>query len=131
MTTEPGDDEVIRWPDAGSSTSPAQSEDVPPEATGAEQYFFRKHMQRRTPMVVIMVDGVKHRGWIEWYDRDVLKLHSFTEANLFLRKDEISYLYRHGDDSDDPVEVPTPPPLPSRRGRRRGGGRGRKRTGPA
>ena len=77
-------------------------------------------------MVVIMVDGVKHRGWIEWYDRDVIKLHSFTEANLFLRKDEISYLYRHGDDPGDPIPVPTPPPLPARRGRRRGGGRGRK-----
>lgn len=82
-------------------------------------------------MVVVMVDGKKHRGWIEWYDREVLKLHSFSEANLFLRKDEISYLYRHGDDPSDPHEVPTPPPLPSRRGRRRGGSRGRKKTRPA
>jgi hypothetical protein len=126
MTRQPGDEGVLGWPEAGSDQASGETAAAPPEATGAEQFFFRKHMQRRTAVVVMMVDGTRHRGWIEWYDRDVLKLHSFTEANLFLRKDEVAYLYRHADDPEDPFPVPTPPPLPPGR-RRRGGGKARKK----
>jgi hypothetical protein len=114
---EPVSDEVLPW------SGPADNDEaVPDDKTGAEEYFYRKHMQRRTPVVVVMTNGNRHHGWIEWYDRDVVKLHSLRDPNLFLRKDEVRYLYKLADDPDDATEVPTPPPLRrSRRGRRRGG----------
>lgn len=118
---------MLPWPG-----SDGQEEDIavtpPPESTGAEQFFYRKHMQRRTPMVMVMVGGEKHRGWIEWHDQDVLKLHSLTESNLFIRKDEIKYIYRNQDEEGGAPHVPTPPPVkPRRSSRRRGSGR---RQGP-
>ncbi|MCZ6650314.1 MAG: hypothetical protein O7F11_03160 [Acidobacteria bacterium] len=126
MQETPPEGRVLPWP-----TSGGQGEEgavTPPDGTGAEQFFYRKHMQRRTPMVMVMVGGEKHRGWIEWYDQDVLKLHNFTESNLFIRKDEIKYIYRNQDEEGGPPHVPTPPPVkPRRSSRRRGGGR---RQGP-
>jgi hypothetical protein len=79
--------------------------------TGAEEHYYKKHMMRRTPMVVITRDGARHRGWIEWYDRDVIKLHSLTHPNLFIPKAEIKYIYKHSEGPDGTEPVPTPPPL--------------------
>ena len=48
---------------------------VPPEQTNAEAYYYLKQMQSKTPIVVRLVDGEELRGWIEWYDKDVIKLN--------------------------------------------------------
>ena len=121
MQEKPPEGTVLPWPqNAAQETS---GDEVPPDGTGAEQFFYRKHMQRRTPMVMVMVSGEKHRGWIEWHDQEVLKLHSLTESNLFIRKDEIKYMYRNQDEPDGGPHVPTPPPVKARRSsRRRGAG---------
>ena len=94
--------------------APAGDEEEQPEVptkTGAEEHFYKKHMLRRTPIVVVMLDGKEFRGWIEWYDRDVIKLHSLTQANLFIPKAEIKYVYKHVDGPHASEPVPTPPPL--------------------
>lgn len=122
MQETPPDGRVLPWPHSGGQEEEGAGK--PPDSTGAEQFFYRKHMQRRTPMVLVTMGGEKHRGWIEWYDRDVLKLHSFTESNLFIRKDEIKYIYRNQDEEGKAPHVPTPPPVkPRRSSRHRGGAR--------
>jgi host factor-I protein len=96
---------------AGTPAGDASGRPEAPVKTGAEEQFYKKHMLRRTPMVVVMRDGQELRGWIEWYDRDVVKLHSLTRANLFIPKAEIKYVYKHADGPHASEPVPTPPPL--------------------
>ena len=98
--------ELLSWPQPGAR-------EAPPETTGAEANFYQQHMLQRTPMVVVTTTGRKFVGWVEWYDRDVIKLHSFTDANRFLAKAQIKYLYRHEEDPDFVTRIRTPPPLAS------------------
>ena len=67
---------------------------VPPEQTNAEAFYYLKQMQTRTPVVVRLVDGEELRGWIEWYDKDVLKLNRENAPNLVVSKHAIKYLYK-------------------------------------
>ncbi len=67
---------------------------VPPEQTHAENYYYRKQMEARTPMVVVLTDGEVVRGTIEWYDKNCIKLHRNGEPNLLIFKHAIKYLYK-------------------------------------
>ena len=67
---------------------------APPEQTNAEAYYYLKQMQSKTPIVVRLVDGEELRGWIEWYDKDVIKLNREHAPNLLIPKRSIKYLYK-------------------------------------
>jgi sRNA-binding regulator protein Hfq len=67
---------------------------VPPEQTNAEAYYYLKQMQSKTAIVVRLVDGEELRGWIEWYDKDVIKLNRDHAPNLLIPKRSIKYLYK-------------------------------------
>lgn len=67
---------------------------APPEQTNAESFYYLKQMQARTAIVVRLVDGEELRGWIEWYDKDALKLNRENAPNLLLQKSAIKYLYK-------------------------------------
>jgi sRNA-binding regulator protein Hfq len=84
---------------AGSS---AQRKRVPPEQTNAEAFYYKKQMDNRTPMVIVLQDGEELRGMIEWYDRSCLKLHRDAAPNLLILKHNIKYMYKEseGEDSD-------------------------------
>ena len=40
----------------------------------AELFYLQKQIQSQTPMVIVLEDGEKLQGQIEWYDRGVLKM---------------------------------------------------------
>jgi len=67
---------------------------APPEQTNAENYYFIKQMQAKTPMVVVLDDGAELRGWIEWYDRDCIKLNRNDGPNLMIYKRSIRYMFK-------------------------------------
>ena len=67
---------------------------VPPEQTNAESYYYLKQMASKTPMVVVLTDGEKINGWIEWYDKDVIKLNRDHAPNLLIPKRSIKYLFK-------------------------------------
>lgn len=71
----------------------------PPDLTGAEINYLVKNMESRTPMVVRLVDNEEVRGWIEYYDRKMIKLNRRQPPHLFIRKENIKYIYK--DDSDE------------------------------
>ena len=48
---------------------------APPEQTNAENFYYQKQMQSRTPMVIVLRDGEEVRGIIEWYDRNCIKVN--------------------------------------------------------
>ena len=66
----------------------------PPEVTHAENFYYLKQMNSRTPMVIIMNDGEEIRGCIEWYDRNCLKLNRDDAPNLVIQKHGIKYVFK-------------------------------------
>lgn len=67
---------------------------APPEQTNAESFYYLKQMQARTPIVVRLVDGEELRGWIEWYDKDCVKLNRHEGPNLMIYKRAIRYMFK-------------------------------------
>lgn len=67
---------------------------APPEATNAENFYYLKQMNSKTPMVIVMTDGEEVRGWIEWYDRSCLKVNREGAPNLLIQKHCIKYLFK-------------------------------------
>ena len=67
---------------------------APPEQTNAESYYFLKQMQNKTPMVVMLDDGNELHGWIEWYDKDCIKLNRHEGPNLLIYKRSIRYMFK-------------------------------------
>ena len=60
---------------------------APPEQTNAENFYYQKQMQARTPMVIVLRDGEEVHGFIEWYDRSCLKVNRDSgEPNLLIYK---------------------------------------------
>ena len=72
---------------------------APPEQTHAENFYFVKQMQARTPVAVVLTDGEVLHGTVEWYDRDCIKLTRFGSPNLLVYKHSIKYLFKDGDDA--------------------------------
>src|SRR5215469_4324676 len=72
---------------------------APPEVTHAENFYWVKQMQSRTPMIIVLDGGETLRGIVEWYDRDCIKLTRQGEPNLMIFKRVIKYVYKDGDES--------------------------------
>jgi sRNA-binding regulator protein Hfq len=77
---------------------------VPPEQTHAENYYYKKQMEGRTPMVIVLNDGETVFGSIEWYDKNCIKLHRNGEPNLLVFKHSIKYLYKQERFRKEPVK---------------------------
>ena len=71
-----------------------QKKAIPPDQTNAENFYYVKQMQSKTPMVFVLRDGEKLRGVIEWYDKSCLKVNRDGEPNLLLYKPNIKYMYK-------------------------------------
>jgi sRNA-binding regulator protein Hfq len=67
---------------------------APPETTHAENFYYTKQMNAKTPMVIILSDGEEIRGWIEWYDKSCLKVNRDGAPNLLIQKHWIKYLFK-------------------------------------
>jgi sRNA-binding regulator protein Hfq len=66
----------------------------PPEQTNAEEFYYLKQMAAKTPMVVMLVNGDELHGWLEWYDKDALKLNRNDGPNLLILKHSIRYMFK-------------------------------------
>ncbi|HEY1806227.1 MAG TPA: RNA chaperone Hfq [Terracidiphilus sp.] len=74
---------------------PAQSVDGASTNHHAELFYLQKQIQSQTPMVIVLEDGERVDGCIEWYDRYSLKVRGRTRTLIF--KSAIKYMYKHGD----------------------------------
>jgi host factor-I protein len=70
---------------------------TPPEQTSAENFYYLKQMQGRTPMVVVLDTGETIHGVIEWYDKNCIKVHRAKEPNLLIMKSCIRYMYKESE----------------------------------
>jgi host factor-I protein len=67
---------------------------VPPEQTNAENFYYIKQMQARTPIVVVLDKGETIRGVLEWYDKNCIKVHRHNAPNLLIMKWAVRYIYK-------------------------------------
>jgi host factor-I protein len=82
-----------------------QRKRVPPEQTNAESFYYKKQMESKTAMVIVLQDGEVLRGTIEWYDKTCIKLHRNGAPNLLVLKHNIKYMYKESDSNgDDPSD---------------------------
>jgi host factor-I protein len=72
---------------------------APPEQTNAENFYYQKQMQSKTPMVIVLRDGEEIHGAIEWYDKSCIKITRNSQANLLVYKPAIKYMYKEGENS--------------------------------
>ena len=71
-----------------------QKKAAPPDQTNAENFYYVKQMQSKTPMVIVLRDGETLHGVIEWYDRICLKINREEGPNLLVYKPNIKYMYK-------------------------------------
>ena len=71
----------------------------PPETTNAENFYYQKQMQGKTPMVIVLRDGEQIHGVIEWYDKHCLKVNRSSQPNIVVYKPAIKYMYKEGENS--------------------------------
>jgi host factor-I protein len=77
---------------------PGGKKPAPPEQTNAENFYYQKQMQSRTPMVIVLRDGEEVHGIIEWYDRNCIKVNRDSgEPNLMIYKPAIKYMFKEGE----------------------------------
>jgi host factor-I protein len=68
---------------------------APPEQTNAENFYYQKQMQSRTPMVIVLQDGEEVHGVIEWYDKTCIKVvRDDGRPNLLIYKPAIKYMFK-------------------------------------
>ena len=70
---------------------------APPDQTNAENFYYIKQMQARTPMVVVLDTGEAIHGVIEWYDKNCIKVHRANEPNLLIMKSAVRYMYKESE----------------------------------
>ena len=73
---------------------------APPEQTHAENFYYQKQMQSKTPMVIVLQDDEEIHGMIEWYDKYCLKVNRTGEPNLLIYKPSIKYMYKESEEGD-------------------------------
>jgi host factor-I protein len=70
---------------------------APAEQTHAENFYYLKQIQTKTPLVVVLRDGETVHGVIEWYDRCCIKLTRQGQNNLLIYKQAIKYMYKESE----------------------------------
>ena len=66
----------------------------PPEQTHAENFYYQKQMQTKTPMVIVLRDGDSMQGVIEWYDKSCIKVIRNGQPNVLIYKSAIKYIFK-------------------------------------
>ncbi|HWY20438.1 MAG TPA: RNA chaperone Hfq [Candidatus Acidoferrum sp.] len=84
--------------DRGDRGSGGGRKAAPPEQTNAENFYYQKQMQSKTPMVIVLRDGEEVRGIIEWYDKTCIKvIRDDGGPNLMIYKPAIKYMFKEGE----------------------------------
>ena len=67
---------------------------APPDQTNAENFYYLKQMQSKTPMNIVLKDGETLKGVIEWYDKCCIKVNREGAPNLLIYKSYIKYMHK-------------------------------------
>jgi host factor-I protein len=73
-------------------SDPAKKKAPPPESTNEEAAYLKQLTEKQSRIALKLVTGETLRGWIEYYDRNMLRLTRDGKPNLFIFKHQIAYL---------------------------------------
>ncbi|MFZ0802351.1 MAG: RNA chaperone Hfq [Terriglobales bacterium] len=73
----------------GFSRKPKSS---PPEETSEEASYLKSLSEKQKPVNIKLADGEVVNGWIEYYDKNMVRLTREAKPNLFIFKHEIMYI---------------------------------------
>jgi host factor-I protein len=81
----------------GMPPRPPQKGRIPPSSETSQEASYLKTLGEKQRVVNIkLVDGETVQGWIEYYDRDMVRLTREGQPNLFIFKHEILYIEEEG-----------------------------------
>lgn len=72
------------------------------EQTHAENFYYQKQIQSKTQLTIVLKDGEELTGWIEWYDRNCIKLNRSGQSHVLIYKMNIKYMYKTSESSRIP-----------------------------
>ena len=86
---------AFRGPQSAANAA-KRSRTPPPEDTFEEATFLKALGEKQKPVSVKLMDGQTVRGWIEYYDKNMVRLTREGSPNLFIFKHEIMYIAEDG-----------------------------------
>lgn len=69
---------------------------APPDSTSEEANYLKMLGEKQKQVSLKLADGEIVRGWIEYYDKNMVRLTREGEPNLFIFKHEIMYIAEDG-----------------------------------
>src|SRR5208283_4188658 len=78
--------------DSRTSSAAQKGKTPPPDDTHQEASYLKALGEAQTPVSIKLMDGEIVRGWIEYYDRRMVRLTREGAPNLFIFKHEIAYI---------------------------------------
>jgi host factor-I protein len=81
------------------SPNPHKGKTPPPEETMEEAAYLKLLGEKQKPVSIKLRDGEVVRGWVEYYDRYMVRLTRDEGPNLFIFKSEIVYISEGGKDT--------------------------------
>jgi len=84
----------MSFPDSPSAKH--KSKAAPPDSTNQEVAYLKSLTEKQQRVTIKLLDGETVRGWIEYYDRNMLRLTREGSPNLFIFKHQIAYLEESG-----------------------------------
>jgi host factor-I protein len=80
----------------GKPNASSHGRTPPPEETREEAGFLKALGEKQRPVRLKLMDGQVVSGWIEYYDKNMLRLTREGGPNLFIFKHEIMYIAEEG-----------------------------------
>jgi len=80
----------------GNPNAAKRGRTPPPEETFEEASFLKALGEKQKAVSVKLMDGQTVTGWIEYYDKHMVRLTRQGEPNLFIFKHEIMYIAEDG-----------------------------------
>jgi host factor-I protein len=81
----------------GNSGPPGKGRTPPASETSQEAAYLKALGEKQKPVSIKLTDGQVVHGWIEYYDRDMLRLTRDDQPNLFIFKHDILYIAEDGE----------------------------------
>jgi host factor-I protein len=76
--------------------APRKAKVAPPEDTSQEAAYLKSLGEKQKPVSIKLADGEVVHGWIEYYDKNMVRLTREDKPNLFIFKHEIMYIAEGG-----------------------------------
>ena len=80
----------------GGPGGPRKPKSSPPEETSEEAAYLKGLGEKQKAVTLKLADGEVVQGWIEYYDKNMVRLTREGKPNLFIFKHEIMYISEDG-----------------------------------